>query len=256
MSPRISVITATRNVAATLPALYDSLCAQDYPDFEWIIADGGSTDGTIGLLQEFRARSPWVHFVSEPDGGIYDAINRAVARATGDYYVVAGADDLFNRDALSKYAEFATRDGADVVFARVLKGGRVIGGFEPDKVWVGPSRIFASSHSVGTLFRKDLHQRFGRYSHRFPLLADVYFLKLLYRAGSVKFLDTDFIAGTFSEGGATSGNQLQLLAENWQIQMLTEPSPLMQTLLFFGKVIARYPKMRAELRERKIRGSS
>src|SRR5688572_30328322 len=69
LSPRISVITATRNAAATLPALYDSLCAQDYPDFEWVVADGCSTDGTVGLLQRLAARSAWVRFVSESDAG-------------------------------------------------------------------------------------------------------------------------------------------------------------------------------------------
>ncbi len=252
MSARISVITATRNAAATLPALYDSLCAQDYPDFEWVVADGCSTDGTVDLLERFAARSAWVHFVSESDAGIYHAINKAIARASGDYYVVAGADDHFERGALSKYAECATRGPADVVFAQVLRAGRVIGGFEPNKAWIGPSRIFAGSHSVGTLFRRNLHERFGRYSSRLPLLADVYFLKVLHRSESVRFVNADFIAGTFSEGGATSGNQLQLLAENWQIQMLTEPSPLLQTLLFFGKILLRYPRMRAELRKRRI----
>jgi hypothetical protein len=221
-----------------------------------VVADGSSSDGTVELLKEFANRSPWIRFVSEPDGGIYHAINKAIALASGQYYVVAGADDLFDEGALLRYDEYTMGDAADVVFARVVRAGRVIGGFQPHKAWVGPSRVFPSSHSVGTLFKRNLHQRFGPYPARFPLLADVYFLKILLLSGSVNFVDADFNAGTFTEGGATSGNQLQLLAENWQIQMLTEPHPILQTVLFFGKVVTRFPTMRRELRVRSARSVS
>jgi hypothetical protein len=101
------------------------------------------------------------------------------------------------------------------------------------------------------LFRRDLHSRFGPYSSRFPLLADVYFLKTLLRSGSVRFVMADFVAGTFAEGGATTVNQLQLLTENWRVQMLTEAHPLLQTALFLGKIVTRYPAVSAELRARR-----
>jgi glycosyltransferase involved in cell wall biosynthesis len=244
----ISVITATRNASGMLANLYRSLAAQEYSNFEWIVADGGSCDGTVTLLQELAHRERWISFVSEPDGGIYHALNKAIARASGDYYVVAGADDLFERHALSNYAEAVSDSEADVIFARVIRAGRVTGGFRPGRAWIGPSRVFRSSHSIGTLFRKDLHRRFGPYSSRFPLLADVYFLKTLLRSGSVRFSELAFIAGTFADGGATSVNQLQLLAENWQIQMLTEPFPLVQMVLFLGKLVLRYPRLTSELR--------
>ena len=95
-----------------------------------------------------------------------------------------------------------------------------------------------------------MHQRFGFYSARFPLLADVFFLKTLLRSGKVRFAAADFVAGTFAEGGLTTVNQLQILAENWQIQMLTEPNPLLQTLLFVGKVITRSAAVARELRRK------
>lgn len=248
MKPKISVITASRNAATKLAALYESLVEQTYSEFEWVVADGLSNDGTVDLLHQFSCRSPWVRFVSEPDGGIYHAINKAVQLAEGDYYVVAGADDAFANDALAKYAELTSSSDADVVFARVRNGSRVIGGFHPHRAWIGPSRIFRSSHSVGTLFRRNLHDRFGQYSNKFPLLADVYFLKMLFLSRSLRFVDANFIAGTFGDGGATAVSQLQLLAENWQIQMLTEPRPLAQTALFFAKVLVRFPAVARQLR--------
>jgi glycosyltransferase involved in cell wall biosynthesis len=246
--PRISVITATRNVGSTLPALYETLVRQTHKDFEWVVADGLSTDDTVTQLQSFATQSPWLRFTSEPDFGVYHALNKAIARATGDYYVVVGADDLLEEQALAKYAEILKGDAADVVLAHVMRDGTDIGGFHPAKAWVGTARVFAGSHSVGMLIRTALHARFGYYSRRFPLLADVYFLKVLLRSGSVRFVDADFIAGTFSEGGLTSVNKLQILAENWQIQLLTERFPLFQTLLFFGKILIRYPSLRRELR--------
>jgi glycosyltransferase involved in cell wall biosynthesis len=253
--PLISVLTATHNVAPTLGALYESVARQTWPNFEWVVADGGSSDGTLGMLGEFAGRSPWMRFTSEPDFGVYDALNRAIAATRGMYYVVCGADDVLDGQALSRYAE-AAATGADVVMARVLRNGREIGGFHPDRAWIGTARVFSGSHSVGMLIRTDLHRRFGFYSRRFPLLADVFFLKTLLRSGAVRFEVADFVAGTFAEGGLTTTNQLQILAENWQIQMLTEPHPLLQTLLFCGKILTRFSAINAELRRVKQRGST
>jgi glycosyltransferase involved in cell wall biosynthesis len=251
LAPRISVVTASRNAARTITDLHQSLERQTFRNFEWVVADAQSTDETPRLLQEFANRSPWVRFVSEPDSGIYDGINKAIARAAAEFYVVCGADDVFAPEALGQYSERITEGATDVVVARVLRSGRTIGGFHPRQAWLGPSRVFTGSHSVGMLFRKDLHQRFGRYSNRFPLLADAYFLKTLLRSGTVSFTSAEFVAGTFAEGGATTTNQLQLLAENWQIQMLTEPSPALQTLLLFCKLLIRYSAISAQLRSRR-----
>jgi glycosyltransferase involved in cell wall biosynthesis len=253
VQPRISVITACLNAAGQIGELHETLARQTYSEFEWVVADGASSDGTPELLARLASHSPWLKFFSEPDGGIYHAINKAIARAAGDYYVVAGADDRFDESALANYAALAESGSADVILARVRRGSRIIGGFHPGRAWLGPSRVFSGSHSVGTLLRRDLHRRYGAYSSRFPLLADVYFLKTLLRSGAVRFAAADFIAGTFAEGGATTVNQLQLLAENWQVQMLTEPHPWLQTVLFFGKILTRSAAVRTELRARRKR---
>lgn len=250
-SPEISVLTATRNAGASIRALHASLASQTYRNFEWIVADGLSNDATLDLVRDFAARDPWVRFTSEADFGLYDALNKALARAAGRYYVVAGADDIFEPDALAQYAQRAAQTGADVILARVIRAGKVTGGYRPRLGWLGHPKAFPSSHSIGTLFKRDLHERFGPYSRQFPLLADGYFLKILLRSGSVTFADADFVAGHFAEGGLTTTRKLQILAETWQIQMLTEPHPLLQTLIFFGKVLVRYPSVARELRQRK-----
>lgn len=255
MSTKISVLTAVKNGENTIAALHESLAKQSYRDFEWIVADGLSTDSTPRLLEKFAAKDTWIKFRSESDFGFYDALNKAIERASGPYYVVAGADDMFDSCALEKYAEAAEKSSADVVLARVMRAGNVIGGFHPRSAWVGPASAFTGSHSVGMLFKKDLHTRFGMYSRRFPLLADSYFLKTLLRAGTVKFIEANFIAGVFAEGGLTSLNKLQILAETWQIQLLTEKFPLFQTFLFLGKLTVRHRAVLHELRKLKMSGS-
>ncbi len=247
VNSKISIITATKNGEHRISHLYESLVQQTCNDFEWVVIDGLSTDNTVALLRDYSKRSPWVRFVSEADDGIYSALNKAIKLANGDYYVVAGDDDIFYVDAIENYRKTALSTNADVIFSRVVRAGRTIGGFYPRKAWIGPSRVFAGSHSVGTLIKKSLHERFGTYSLRFPLLADAYFLKKLLRDEGTRFLQDSFCAGIFSEGGATSVRHLQLLAENWQIQMLTERFPVLQTFLFFGKTILRQSALRAEL---------
>jgi glycosyltransferase involved in cell wall biosynthesis len=90
---KISVITTVLNARDTLPDALDSLWAQDYPDVEHIVIDGGSTDGTVEFIESHRGRIDY--FSSEPDDGLYDAFNKGIRAATGDIVGFLHADDLF-----------------------------------------------------------------------------------------------------------------------------------------------------------------
>ncbi len=90
---KISVITAVYNRVATIGDALDSVRAQTWPDVEHVVIDGASTDGTLELLQ---ARRDGISvLVSEPDKGIYDALNKGIARATGDVIGLMHSDDLY-----------------------------------------------------------------------------------------------------------------------------------------------------------------
>lgn len=92
MQPKITIITATYNSAATLEQTIQSVAAQSYPNIEYIVIDGGSTDGTVEILRKYDAQI--AYWGSEPDRGIYDAFNKGVAHATGDYVQFLGSDDI------------------------------------------------------------------------------------------------------------------------------------------------------------------
>lgn len=90
---KISVVTAVYNRVGTLRAAIDSVQAQTYPDIEHVIQDGGSTDGTLDVAREAATASTVI--VSEPDQGIYDAINRGISNASGDAIGLMHSDDFF-----------------------------------------------------------------------------------------------------------------------------------------------------------------
>ena len=88
-----TIITATYNAAATLSRLLESLAAQTCRDFELVIQDGASTDDTVAIAESYRDKLPVLSLASEPDTGIYDAWNKALLRARGEWVLFLGADD-------------------------------------------------------------------------------------------------------------------------------------------------------------------
>lgn len=104
---KISIVTATFNSEATIADTINSVLSQDYKDIEYIIVDGGSTDGTMEIvkskIQEFGNR---LKYISEKDKGIYDAMNKGIRMASGEIVGILNSDDYYtSSDVLSTYAE-------------------------------------------------------------------------------------------------------------------------------------------------------
>ena len=100
---RFTIVTVTYNAAGCVDRTIQSVLGQTYPEVEYIIVDGGSNDGTVDRIKNFKGISKWI---SEPDKGIYDGMNKGIGMATGDYLLFMNADDVFaSSDTLSKVAE-------------------------------------------------------------------------------------------------------------------------------------------------------
>lgn len=116
---RISIITATWNIADFLDATLASIREQDYPDLELIVVDGGSTDGTLGVAHRFAG--PDTIIISEPDKGIYDAMNKGVQLATGEYVNFMNAGDCFaGPEVVSRMVAELENTPADYLYGNVL----------------------------------------------------------------------------------------------------------------------------------------
>lgn len=127
---KISVITVCYNSIATLHDTLESILRQTYPDVESIVVDGASKDGTVELIEkyshQFSGRMKWI---SEPDKGIYDAMNKGIGMATGDVIGFLNADDYYqDENVLETIAEAFARHGTDAVHGNLhyINGAREI----------------------------------------------------------------------------------------------------------------------------------
>ena len=96
---KISVITVTYNSGATVRDTIESVLKQSYPDYEYLVIDGGSKDNTLDIVREYEPRFDGrMHWVSEEDKGMYDGINKGIRMATGDVVGIINSDDFYHRD--------------------------------------------------------------------------------------------------------------------------------------------------------------
>jgi glycosyltransferase involved in cell wall biosynthesis len=114
--PRISIVTPSFNQGAFIEETIRSVLLQDYPNLEYIIIDGGSTDGTLDILKRYAPRL--TYWISEPDGGQAHALNKGFARATGSIFAYLNSDDLYEPGALHFAAEVFEKTRADFLFGR------------------------------------------------------------------------------------------------------------------------------------------
>ncbi|MBU4524541.1 MAG: glycosyltransferase [Desulfomicrobium sp.] len=231
----ISIITATYNVALDLPRLIDSLRNQANKNFEWIVADGGSTDETLEILNQVEDLNLIVD--SEVDFGIYDALNRAIKSCSGDYYLVLGADDVLYPNSIEYfYSIIKEQNFPDLIVANVEKDdGKIL---YPVKKWkfLYSQRAYVSSHAVGTLICKKLHDIHGYYSSKFPIAADQFFLKKVGDSGCVIHY-AEFVAGKFGSKGVSNFDMLGSLTEFFRIQIMTGECKYLQILIYFLRLL-------------------
>lgn len=138
---KITIITSCYNREATIRECMESVLTQDYPDIEYIVVDGSSTDGSLRIIEELKAAHPDfpLKMVSEPDHGMYEAINKGLRMATGDYIGLVHSDDfLFSPQTISHIARRLEETQADFLYG----DGLFVNLENTDKVvrnWVGGS---------------------------------------------------------------------------------------------------------------------
>lgn len=118
MNPTISIIIATYNSASTLQRALESVLNQSFQDWECIIVDGASKDGTVGIVKEYVNADSRFRYISEPDKGIYDAFNKGWGMAKGEWIYYLGSDDLLIQDGL--YNLLQSKGRADVLYGDVI----------------------------------------------------------------------------------------------------------------------------------------
>lgn len=221
---KISIITATYNSAQTLGQTIESVIRQTYPDIEYIVVDGASTDGTQQIVQRYesqlRGKMKWL---SEKDGGIYDAMNKGIQMATGDIVGILNSDDYFTSDDIIERAADAFNDkNIDAVYGDIhfIRDG------QPDKciryysskrfspIWLRFG--FMPAHP-SFYCRREIFKKAGLYKTDYQIGSDYEMMVRLFMKHHIKarYLPIDFV--TMRTGGTSTRNvrsRLQLIKDD------------------------------------------
>lgn len=218
---RISIITVCYNSVETIRDTIESVLSQQYPDIEYIIVDGASKDGTLELISEYEGRISKV--ISESDKGIYDAMNKGVQAATGDFVGILNSDDVFagsdviqnlvahlqnNPSADAVYADlvFVQRKEMDVVTRRYSSSG-----FSPWKVRFG----FMIPHPT-FYARRELFDKYGNYKLGYRVSAD-FELMARFMSKGVKMVRHSAVMVKMREGGISTTGFWWRIHQNLEI---------------------------------------
>jgi len=249
MSRLISIIIATYNAAETLELSFQSIFAQANSKYELLVIDGGSTDNTVEIIKKYESNISY--WISEPDNGIYDAWNKGIAKASGDWIMFLGADDQLIHDALNSYLQFMNqnvKDGNfDFISSRVQmidKNGKPI----RIKGWPFEWPLFLKEMTVahpGALHSKKLFQRYGEFDTRYKIVGDYEFL--LRPGDSLKALFMDKVTVLMSEGGVS--DSVNSIKEHYKAVIETGKYPKYKA---FTNSIIVYAKLVIRNRARKV----
>ncbi len=197
-SPSISIIMAVFNGNITIEETINSIIRQNYKNFEYIIIDAGSTDGTIDTIKKY---DEFIDFwTSEPDKGIYDALNKGIDLAFGDWLYFIGADDrLASYDVLSYIFNEAHK--SKMLYGNVILGdtGQIYDGeFSKKKLY------FNNICHQAIFYHKDLFRTLGKFELKYPLWADWVFNMRAFAVEEVKPVFINKVIAIYSIKGKSS----------------------------------------------------
>ena len=213
MAPFASIVTVCLNSEATIHRCLRSLLNQSYGKFEVIIVDGKSSDRTLEIVatcaEQLELRGVSVTLKSEPDRGIYDAINKGICLCTGTVIGILNSDDFYEPRALEQVcAKFTENDGAEIVYGllRQWKNGQELGVHRYNYDYILSSLesgIESAAQHPACFIRKSVYDRIDLYDTSYPIAADYEFLLRAKRLG-VSFTAIDTVVTNFTLGGASS----------------------------------------------------
>lgn len=201
---KVSIITVTFNSEKYLEDTLESIFSQSYPEIESIVIDGKSTDGTLSILQKYQNK---ITYISEPDTGIYDAMNKGIALATGDIIGILNSDDvLFDRDIIDKVVNSFSSD-VDCVYGNVIlvnESNKIVRNYSSANFKLKDFEFGHMPPHPSFYVRKEAFQKFGHYNTSFKISADYDLLSRFMYIHKLKSKYLDFIIVKMRDGGISS----------------------------------------------------
>lgn len=206
-SPKVSIVTTTYNDRENLEKIIRQVRSQDYENLEYIIVDGGSADGTLEVIRQaqkdFGERLKWI---SQPDKGIYDALNKGLKMSSGE---ILGCcfDEFAGPDVVAKMVDIMEREGTDGVHGDLdyVDGDRVVRRWRQGQ----GKLVFGWMPGHPTLYlRRSVYENFGYYRTDYRISADYEFMIRILKDGKVRLSYLPEVLIRMSHGG-TSTNSLR-----------------------------------------------
>jgi len=223
--PHLSIITVCRNEESRIQRTIDSVLQQSDMAFEWIVVDGASTDGTLDILRQHRPSIS--QLISEPDQGLYDAMNKGVRVAHGEYTLFLNAGDrLENKDVVRSFRESGfTEDLVVGDIQIVLADGRLVYRKSTEHPLDGDLLYWRSFPHPATFIKRRLFQNFGVYDLSFKIAADWEFFTRMVVCQSVTVVAWSYCVAVFTNDGMSSDlkNRRQLCLERNRIRKRNYP---------------------------------
>jgi glycosyltransferase involved in cell wall biosynthesis len=247
-SPLVSVVTVCLDAAATLERALASVAAQTWPAVEHIVIDGGSTDGTLDVLARHGRHVATA--VSEPDRGIYDAMNKGVARATGDVLCFLNADDAYVApDVLAAVATAMADDRLDALYGDVdvfLAGAphRTVRRYRSDRF--RPDRLgsgWMPAHPA-LFMRSRIYRDLGGFRTDYRIAGDFEFVARAFRAGPLAHRHVPRVLVRMQHGGVSTAGLRNTLVLNREVLRACRENDIPTGLL---RILSRYPAKLLEL---------
>ena len=230
MSCKISIITITYNSSKTVEETIKSVISQDYADYEYIIIDGGSTDGTIEIVNKYMDKISY--FVSEKDNGICDAFNKGIVAAKGDIVGIINSDDMLYPGALQSVAK-AYEIGVDIIYGN---GIRLYENGKQEAYVPKPLKFMKYGMALvhpSTFVTKKAYEKYGTFDSEYKGCMDRELI-LRMQAGGAKFKRISDILSIYRMGGFSDENYLKVVAkERDKLSIMYGANPV---LVYFNAI--------------------
>ena len=204
VEPLITIITVVLNGDKYLQECLDSLHNQNYKNYEHIIIDGGSSDKTLKILEKNNDKIDF--WISERDRGIYDAFNKGMSLARGEYIGFLNSDDIYYSNKTLDYVieAFDQNKQIDFIFGPVKKHWALLYGYKPWKIFF--TWGFYSSHSTGFFIKTNSAKNVGEYNLKYKYSSDYdYFFRMIVKKKMIGIgVTKDKVFGIFRRGGFSS----------------------------------------------------
>lgn len=220
---QISVVTCSFNSEKTIERTIKSVLAQKFDDYEYIIVDGKSTDGTLDIIKRYEPLfNGKMHWISEKDHGIYDAMNKGIVKSAGDYIWLVNSDDYMEPNALQIISDLIQKKNPLVICGQVelfSEAGdkKQIVRITPDKSEMEFRKKRMGIVHPATIVARNIYDKYDVYDDRFFISADMdWFLRIRENNVPIEFMDT--ILSNMSDGGISNQNDnIKKRIHDWKI---------------------------------------